>query len=232
MGAMMIGELLVALAIQAASQGEAASERVPLWQTLQEGMTAEEAAIALRGVEGVKTVTVKPSRKGATLSISYTAGGIEVAGLPYRILPDFKASRLTGVRLQSEACLSLATEKYKTLRDLLAQKYGDGRTQREVTEDRQLIAIRDTFSTTPTRVLLRLEPGSIPQHIYGATGFAGALAAIANSSADADVEACPNDRGQKANIEVTYLNNANSAAIDAGAAAEEAAKRERDKNKL
>ncbi len=205
---------------------------VILWQTLREGMNANEVATILRDVDGVKNVRVKTSRRGDSVSISYTSNGIEVAGLPYRVFPNFEAGRLASIRLETEACLGLSTEKYKNIKELLAQKYGDGRSQRERSEENQLVAVRDVFSATPTRVLLRLEPGSVPQHIYGATGIAGALAAIANASADADIEACPNDRGQKATIQVTYSNNANSTAVDAAAALERERRRERDKGNL
>jgi hypothetical protein len=228
----MLG-LVISLAVQASASATVTNQGVILWQALREGMTADEAAASLRAVDGIKSVAVKSSRKGQTLSIKYFANGIEVAGLPYRIVPAFTGNRLSSVRLESEACAGLATEKYKSLRDLLAQKYGQSQTQREVTEDRELIAIRDTFSLTATRVLLRIEPGSVPQRIYGTSGKVGRMMqSVANSVTDAAIEECPNDRGQKAVIEVTYLNNANAAAMDAQAAAEEAAQRERDKDKL
>lgn len=223
---------VLAIVMQAAIIEEASSTYVPLWQSLREGMTVDEAAMAIRSIEGIKAVTVKQSRKGPSLSIKYEATGIEVAGLPYQITPLFNGTRLESVRLETRACLTMATEKYKILQELLSQKYGSSRTLREVTEERQLVAFRDTYSTTPTRVMLRLEPGDVPEHIYGATGLAGALASISNASVDADIEACPLDRGQRATITVSYLNNANSTAIDAAAAAEEIAKRKRDKDKL
>lgn len=224
--------LILAFALQTVAVDEASSTRVPLWQTLREGMTVDETAAVLRGIEGIKTVTVKQSRKRPSLSIKYESAGIEVAGLPYTITPLFKDSYLESVSLESKACLSLATEKYKVLREVLSQKYGKNLSSREVTEERELIAVRDTYSAMPTRVMLRLEPGDVPKYIHGATGLAGALAAIANASTDADIEACPLDRGQRATIRVAYLNNANAAAIDAAATAEEVAKRRRDKAKL
>ena len=205
---------------------------VLLWQTLRAGMTADQTAAALRLIEGVKSVTLKPSRKGPNLSISYGPNGVQVGGLPYKVVLEFKNDRLVSVGLQSEACLSLATAKFHELGDLLSQKYGEGRTAREVTEDRQYVATRNTFATTPTRVVLRVEPGDIPRHVYGGRGIAGALASIGNSMADAEIAACPSDAGQRASIAVTYLDNASSTAKDATDAAESAAHRERDKSKL
>ncbi len=225
--------LVISFAIQVASPGTATNQGVILWQALWEGMTVDEAAASLRVVDGVKSVTVKSSRKGQTLSIKYNANGIDVAGLAYKIVPTFTGDRLESVSLESDACAGLATEKYKSVRDLLAQKYGQSRTQREVTEDRELIAIRDTFASTTTRVLLRIEPGSLPQRVYGASGKVGRLIeSMANSSVESAIEECPNDRGQKASIGITYLNNANAAAIETKAAVEKAARQERDKDRL
>lgn len=225
--------LVSSLAFMAAAQASGGNESVLLWQALREGMTADEAAASLRVIDGVKSVSVKDSRKGQTLSIKYVDNGIDVDGLRYKIEPNFVGNRLQSVGLGSEACAGLAAEKYKSLRGLLTQKYGPSRTQSEVTEDRQLVAVRDTFDATATRVLLRIEPGSLPQHVYGASGKVGRLIeSMANSSVDSAIEQCPNDRGQKASITMTYLNNARAAAEDAGAAAERAAQQERDKDKL
>ncbi|KPH62341.1 hypothetical protein [Novosphingobium sp. ST904] len=229
--------MTVVLLLVAAASGVISAptedQRLVLWQTLREGMSVEEAASALRAVDGIGGVTVKKTSKGSRLNIGYVGDGIEVDGLQYKASLVFSSSGLTTVHLQTDACLSRATQKYESLRELLIQKYGNAMAQREVTEDRQLVAIRNTFDTTPTRVLLRLEPGTVPQHTYGASGKLMLLAQnIANNEVDSQIVKCPNDRGQRATLEVSYLSNTAAQAASSAAAAEASAQGERDKSKL
>lgn len=229
----MLYFIALAAAVEAVAAQPVDDGRLILWQSLREGMTADETATALRTVEGVKNVTVKTSKKGPSLSINYTGSGIEVAGLTYKVSTDFNTQGLSSVHLLSDACLGLAMEKYKGLRVLLADKYGEAKTQREVTPDRQLVAVRDTFTGTPTRVVIRLEPGEIPQRVYaGGSKFAASLAQISNLATDQAIAACPNDAGQRASIEIAYLDNADAAAIAAQEAASKSAEQEADKSKL
>lgn len=211
--------------------------RPVLWRELRLGMTPDEVAAKLREVQGIKSATVKVPKKGKkgepSVSIDYVAPGVTILELPQTVTPVFADSKLQSVSFGSTACLSLAIQKFKDLKAMLAEKYGPDVTKKEVTEDRQLIGIRSTYATTPTRVLLRIEQGATPQHVYGGSGkVANILGQIANSSVDAEIEACPNDAGTKGIIEIIYLDNAISAQAEAQERAVQDAARAKEKDKL
>lgn len=197
-------------------------------------MSAEEVALKIRAIEGVKTATAKTSKKGVpSVTVSYTDTGLTLLDLKQTIQPEFENGLLQSVNLNSTACVKLAMQKVVDLRPLISSKYGPVRTQREVTADRRLIAIRDTYATTATRVVVRIEEGARPEFVPEGSGSVGKmLSSIANSSVQSEIDECPADGGIKGLIQITYMNNAVSTIADDKQRNDEAAKIEREKDKL
>lgn len=220
------------LALDVAAVQASPDSRLVLWHTLRAGMSGEETVAAIQAIDGVKKASLNNSKSETKISITYVYSGIEVGVLTYKIDAGFEGNRLVSVHLTSDACLSLSFEKLKGLRDLLGQKYGPYRTQKEVTEDGQLIAGRDTYAKTPTRVIVRLVPGELPQYVHGGTGLAGSLAKLSNIATDQAIASCPNDQGRRATIEITYADNEAAAKAEADESAVRKAKQASDKAKL
>lgn len=207
-----------------------------LWQDLRFGMTIDEAASALRTIEGIKSAQVRTSRKGKkSLKIAYTKSGFQIADLPSTISLGFDADRLQEVTINNEACLSLSVEKFKSLQSLLAEKYGEGKVQREVTEDQQFVGMRSTHANFPTRAMLRLEPIYPPVGTpapYGSGALGELASALSHSMADAAIDACPNDQGVKGGLSITYLHNASTLEKEEQQRKQDELKRQQDKDKL
>ncbi len=227
----MFWTILASVAAAQAPAGEAA-EGLVLWQGAREGMNAEEVAAQVRLVDGIKSVKVRPSRKRWPLSIQYDGDGIDLDGLFYEVDPTFADGKLETVALKSEACLILATAKFKKLRGILEEKYGAALTQREVVESGETVGARSTFSADGLRVMLRLEPGSVPSYVYMSGKIGRAIAKSMNSAVDSDRAECPAELGQRGTVQITYLNEASAAAVEAAASDEAAQKRSADKDKL
>ncbi|HEX8301210.1 hypothetical protein [Sphingomonas sp.] len=139
-----------------ASLQPAIDNRPMLWQDLRYGMTADEAAILLRALPGIRAAAVKPSKKKPPrIVMDYTKEGVTLLGLRNEIGLTFGSSGLEQVDLRSAACLALSMEKFKGLRDLISQKYGAARTQKEVNEARDLTGIRDFCNSSYPRASSR-----------------------------------------------------------------------------
>lgn len=218
--------------LQAAVATAPGTASVPLWQSVREEMSPEEVASSLRSVDGIKSVAYKIGKKGPTFSIRYVDAGVEISGIPFSVEPKFEQGRLVKINLNAKSCAKLIDAKYEIISDLLSQKYAKGREQREISEDGTFIAIRNTFISESTRVMMRVEQGDIPQYVPPKTGLAGLMTTLINNGVDADRRECPNDTGRKSELKLVYSGQASSAATDNMNDGEQEAKEARDKSKL
>lgn len=203
--------LLLLQAITTALANSPSPPSAPLWRELRVGMTPEQAAVAIRSVEGVSEAEVRRDRRGRfrSLRIRYLASGVIVDGLRVEVQPVFLTERLQEVNLSGTACAGAATERAARLGAALRERYGQSVRERVVDSEGVDIEQRFAFWNEHTRVRMSWSVDAPLQSggYYGGSGVPGALAGLANAFADANrdaaIQACPNDRGVKV---VTTLN--------------------------
>jgi hypothetical protein len=195
-------------------------------------MTPEQVAAALRGVEGISLAEVRRDRRNRfkSLKIKYSDPGVTIDGLKIEVQPVFAAERLKEVNLTGSACAGAAKERVTRLGAALRERYGQVTRERVVDDQGVDIEQRLAFWNENTRVRMSWSVDAPVQGgtYYGGSGVAGALAGLANaladSSRDAAIAACPNDRGVKV---VTTLNYSSQADFLRAHAAETKEREER-----
>lgn len=205
-----------------------------LWRELRVGMTPEQTAAALRGVDGVSEVSVNRSRKGKlkSIAIKYTQSGVLIGDTRVEIVPTFEGETLQEVSLTGRACASVAAERMNLLRESLKAKYDQSARERVIDEDGVEFQQRVAFWNDETRVRMSWAV-DVPSadYIYSnGRGVQGALATLANSMAqasrDAALRACPNDKGASV---VTTINYSSQATFSRSHAEEVKAREEKAK---
>lgn len=121
---------IILMAMAATTSPEVQKDPAPgpvLWQNLAVGMTPEQAVPILQTVNGVKRVkSKKPKRSNPSnlLKISYNANRVQISGLPFSVLPQFKKNRLEQVSLAvKNQCGAEAATTYDALSNALLSKY-------------------------------------------------------------------------------------------------------------
>jgi len=144
----------------------------------------------------------------ATVEVRYADGGIPILGVRNTLTLTFGNNGLTRVMLTSKECLSAVVRKLPQYRSALSDRYGPGRTQREVTPAGEFVATRTTFSNRVTRVMLRAfseNPLAQYQPSVSGSGALGGLADIFSAAgANAALRRCPSDNGQLGVVEIAY----------------------------
>lgn len=172
--------LLLLQAVAVTPAGPPTPPIVPLWRDLRVGMTPEQAAVALRSVEGISDVEVRRDRRGRfrSLRIKYSPSGVVLDGLKVEVQPVFSADGLQEVNLSGSACAGAARERGNRLGSALAERYGQRARERVVDEQGVQIEERIAFWNEQTRVRMswRIDaPVQSGGHYVGG-GVGGALA--------------------------------------------------------
>jgi hypothetical protein len=201
------------LAGPAAAQAQPpAAPRAPLWQGLQQGMTFDEAAAAIRAIPGVASVKITLRKKQPNgLQIGYNGGGVEVGPLIATIEPTFVAGGLESVALTGDDCRAAAAVKLDKLNEGLVAKYGRGVPMRVVDDAGVTIDQRRSYSSDLTHVTVAYAAHNDARDALAAVGHSGASGAVAQIgdsiallAAKQALAACQADRGERLRITVTY----------------------------
>lgn len=200
-----------------------------LWSGLRTGMSAEQAASALRQVDGVRAVKVTQKKnKPPKLDVSYVADGVDVGFGRAKVTTYFEGAKLSEVDLDIDQCLSAAKAGALNLVTTLKTKYGAAARESVADPDNGAITSqRLAFWNEETRVRVserNYNPAQGEASVPG-SGAAGAIADIFGAIASNEAEkACPLDAGARALWTINYSSQPEFVRVHALEEAERAAK--------
>ena len=199
-----------------------------LWRDLRVGMNVEEVATSLRAADGIASVRgVSKPNKPPKLDIDYAAKGVPIGSLIVSVTPVFENGLLSSVVLISDVCSSEALVNIKAIAENLKEKYGSSQRMTVVDDNGVKIDEQFAFYNGETRVSMAFKSRNDANYsrAFASGKLGGSLAKLANSmnesAAQAAIDACPIDRGERTTTSLTY---ASQAAFATEHAQEEAAR--------
>tara|TARA_B100001179_G_C18590092_1_gene404204 strand:+ start:1092 stop:1817 length:726 start_codon:yes stop_codon:yes gene_type:complete len=95
-----------------------------LWQSIEEGDTAQEVADKLAAMPEVKRAKVTGKADAPKISIRYARNGIEILDETFKILPQFRSSNLSHIALATDKTCTVDIEgRYERLVTAFQAKY-------------------------------------------------------------------------------------------------------------
>ena len=179
----------------------------PLWRTLSHGMSVEEAAQALRNIDGIDQVTVViKTGKLPRLKFNQRDGGIDIGAAKATLGLNFGTSGLTEVTLLMDDCASTAIEKNRVILDALKTKYTSYGREKVVDADGVELSYNLAFWNDSTRVRMSFEVRNAARYtpVYGAGNLGKLANALAENAANNALAACPNDGGVRTATTLSY----------------------------
>lgn len=157
-------------------------------------MSPEEAAEAIKHLEGVTDASVKRTHAGKfkSISVQYANGGVAIGDLRAAISTEFDTDKLTNVTLTSNACASIMTAQLKVLADSLREKYPQHVTETVVDANGVKTGTLYAFWNPTTRVEVGYQV-NVSEAVHTTGKFSGIANALADAGQAAAEAACPNN---------------------------------------